>query len=193
MSKIYIVDGRVVKEKDIHKIKFARQLALYELVEEIDPTNFFTNLEAQRERDNQLKAILDENGEYTNLTNFKAAFNKFVQTDEELSMGNPSWRPSNSKKHSVLAKFKEIGLDNIAMLNYLKANKLYFLMNVSSEVEYYHALLKVYNCTMSFKELKYVYVDRNLYKKEWKLVERFEIPKHKMDNFKEAKKLLKKK
>jgi hypothetical protein len=76
-----------------------------------------------------------------NMISFISIYKKYVESDDVLAK-NPSWTIENSKKHDILRKFKEIGLDNCKFGNLLK-EKRYFLNEVDNSIEYFTAYLKL--------------------------------------------------
>jgi hypothetical protein len=84
----------------------------------VDLKEFVTGIQKQKERDMQLTVLLDESDEYTNMISFISIYKKYVESDDVFK--NPSWTIENSKKHDILRKFKEIGLDNCKFGNLLK-------------------------------------------------------------------------
>jgi hypothetical protein len=71
----------------------------------------------------QLTVLLDESDEYTNMISFISIYKKVCRKWWCFSK-NPSWTIENSKKHDILRKFKEIGLDNCKFGNLLKEKRI---------------------------------------------------------------------
>lgn len=192
MSKIYLIDNKFIKEENLHKVFYAsnHNIKVYDLVEEINiTTDYFDNVRAQRQRDEQLKGLLSD--EYNDLINFKRLFNEHIKSDEEMLATIPSWDKRNSIKHIILKSFNEIGFDNLKFAKLLKTYKEYFLLKVTNDVEYFQAYLRFNNCNLSFKENKRIWVNSSLWSTsgKWvnKMVDRFIFDDETMENFKIAK------
>jgi hypothetical protein len=198
MSKIYLYDGKAYTEEKIIK-KFNNfnsgysnnPVLVYELSEVVDLKEFVTGIQKQKERDMQLTVLLDESDEYTNMISFISIYKKYVESDDVLAK-NPSWTIENSKKHDILRKFKEIGLDNCKFGNLLKREREYFLNEVDNSIEYFTAYLKINSCTLNFFKTKktYDYSTWGGRKIIYTKVDRFNLSDETKSNFKESKKNL---
>lgn len=189
MSKIYVFNGKIYTEEKLMKnnkwcwdnyYPGSSIIEIYELSEVSDLKELVTGLQKTRERDIQLTALLDENGEYKDMFSFISIYKENVESDEVLKEKNPSWTIKNSKKYEILKKFKEIGLDNIKFKNLLKREREYFLTNVDNSVEYFTAYLKVNNCTLDFYK----------YKSFWEKNSMLKLSDETKINFEKAKKSL---
>jgi hypothetical protein len=191
MSRIYVIDGKIVKEENLHKIRYAYDpIKVYDLVDEIYDKDFLDNFRSQRQRDEHLRVLLGGD-EYKDLINFKRLFNEHIRSDEEMKASNPSWHAEGSTKHTILKAFTEIGYDNKKFARLLKSNKEYLLLRITNDVEYFQAYLKFNNCKLSFKTTKKFWVPSSMYsiggKWEYKLVDKFTLDSETMEKFQTAK------
>ncbi len=166
-------------------------IEVYELSEVIDSKEFITGLQKQRERDIQLTVLFDES-EYKDMFEFISIYKESVESDEILEK-NPSWKSSNSKKHEILKKFKEIGLDKYKFKNLLKREREYFLTKVNNSVEYFTAYLKINSCGLGFYKTIQTYESGGWFGKSgyvYTKVDKFKLSDETKNNFKKAKDIL---
>lgn len=205
MSKIYVFNGKIYTEEKLIKIGFNNDeywknyypgsalIEVYNISETIDLKDFVTGLQKQRDREIQLTTLFDKDNIYSDMFNFISIYKESVESDEVLSK-NPSWKSSNSQKHEILKKFKEIGLDKNKFKNLLKRYRYYFLTKVNNSVDYYTAYLRINNCTIDFYEIKKEYVMKRSWFEEsgWvtKKVSRVDLSDETKNNFKKAKEIL---
>jgi hypothetical protein len=203
MSKIYVFNDKIYTEEKLMKIGFdndgywngyypgSSTIEVYELSEVIDAKEFITGLQKQRERDIQLTVLFDES-EYKDMFEFISIYKESVESDEILEK-NPSWKSSNSKKHEILKKFKEIGLDKYKFKNLLKREREYFLTKVNNSVEYFTAYLKINSCGLGFYKTIQTYENGGWFGKSgyvYKKVDKFKLSDETKNNFKKAKDIL---
>lgn len=163
MCKIYIVDGKIIKEKNLLKLKkdkgyYKRQIKICEIIEEesIELNMFLEQHKIQHDRTEQLKLILAEK-EYEDLINFTNIYREIAT--------------NNITKISHLSEFKKIGLDNKKFKRYLQKYKEHFILDVSSDIEYLKAYLKI-------NKAKYIV---------WNTIANSDIPPEIKENFNLAK------
>lgn len=148
MAKIYIMNGRIIKEENLLKLKeddgYSRNIQICEVIEEesIDLNTFLEQHRVQHERLEQLKMIL-EAAEYQDIINFTNAYREHVS--------------DCGTKTTHLAEFKKIGLDNVRFKRYLQQKRRYFILEASSNIDYLKAYLKINRAKLDFTD--YIYSD----------------------------------
>lgn len=138
MSKIYIVDGKVIKEENLLKITtYSNTIRICEVSDEesVDLNTFLEQLKVQHERSEQLKRIL-ESDKYADIINF-------VNLYTDLA-------PIGKNRVEKLEAFKEIGLNKDKFKKYVQKNKEYFILDVTTDIDYYKAYVKICNAKLDF-------------------------------------------
>lgn len=149
-----------------------RTFIIYEQVETGSCGNYKRGLLKERERDIQLRSVLGE------LTKYEESISNFMKLFSELAK-------EETTKQRIIKYLKDANLDKKAISNILVKNKKYFISGVSTDVNWYVSLLKCHNF------INYKYPNRL-----WDSISRkyVDVPENQIiiDNFLEAKKLLRK-
>ena len=161
MGKLYIVDGRIIKERNLGSLKIntgyiKRKIKIIEYNEDDIETHyldeFLNGYKEQSKRDTRLSVILS--GEvYSNELNFIEQYKKVAP-----GVQNDTWLPRQysiygKNKNEVVNHLNSILSDKIKFKNYLSINRDYFLTKIPNlldpNLDYIKAYLKVHNARLS--------------------------------------------
>ena len=175
-NRVWICRGRVFKtEADfvthIHESD-RNEVVIYDEVERSTAGKLKTHIISQRERDEQLTLLLDDddNSELKKINDFK---NMLV-----------SLKPEATYTKQILNSLKNIGMTKKAFERIVNHHRMFLLYDVSSKTEWYECLLKCHNFISIPIKRSYDY-------REKKSIEH-PIPPENLEGFKLAKESLKK-